>query len=156
MQVRDTTKPVISVAGDDPATVELGDYTDAGATATDNDPLYDGTVTNDSAGVDAGRSGDYTVTYTATDPSSNTATATRAVKVQDTTKPVITLTGDQNITIEKGGTYTEQGATVSDNDPAYTTTEAAVGGATVDTGSVGRYAVTYTAPADAQATSPIR
>ena len=34
----------------------------------------------------------------------------------DTTAPVVTLIGDTSITIEKGTTYVEQGATASDHD----------------------------------------
>jgi len=72
----------------------------------------------------------------------------------DTEKPVITLRGPQDVTVELGGTYTEQGASVSDNDPAYTAAEATVGGDAVDTDTIGTYTVTYTAPADAAGNEP--
>ena len=54
----------------------------------------------------------------------------------DTIAPVITLNGDDPVMLQVGGTYTEQGATVSDNDPAYTGT-VTVGGDTVDANTGG-------------------
>ena len=91
VNVVDTTAPVVTVTGDNPATVELGaTYIDAGATATDaSDPnLTDSLVTTGT--VDTDTVGTYTITYTATDPSGNAGTATRTVKVVDTTAPVLT------------------------------------------------------------------
>jgi len=87
----DTTGPVITILGNNPATVELGaTYTDAGATATD---AVDGTRTVTSTGtVDTSTVGSYTITYTASDTSSNTSTATRTVNVVDTTAPIINST----------------------------------------------------------------
>ena len=81
----DTVFPVITILGDNPATVELGSaYTDAGATS-------DGGETVSSSGsVDTNTVGTYTITYSATDAAGNTSTATRTVNVVDTTPPVIT------------------------------------------------------------------
>ena len=81
----DTTPPVITVIGDNPATVELGTtYTDAGATA-------DGGESVDVSGtVDVFVAGSYTLTYTATDAAGNVGTATRIVNVVDTVAPVFT------------------------------------------------------------------
>ena len=77
----DTTPPVITIVGDNPATVELGSsYTDAGATVT--------VITSGS--VNTSTLGSYTITYTATDGSGNTSTASRTVNVVDTTAPVFT------------------------------------------------------------------
>jgi len=88
VNVVDTTAPVVTVTGTNPASVELGaTYTDSGANATD----ASGTVTVVTAGtVDANTVGSYTLTYTATDGSGNTGTATRIVNVTDTTAPVFT------------------------------------------------------------------
>ena len=76
----DTTKPVITLQGANPATATLGStYSDAGATATDN---VDGTVDVVTSGVvDTSVVGVNTITYTATDKAGNTATATRTVNV---------------------------------------------------------------------------
>jgi len=70
VNVVDTTAPVVTVTGDNPATVELGStYTDAGATATD----ASGTVEVTSSGtVDSDTIGTYTITYSSTDASDNT------------------------------------------------------------------------------------
>tara|TARA_B110000238_G_scaffold24224_1_gene23497 strand:- start:109 stop:879 length:771 start_codon:yes stop_codon:yes gene_type:complete len=78
--IQDTTAPVITITGDNPATVELGaTYTDAGATA-------DGGETVTSTGtVDTSTVGAYTITYSATDAANNTGTTTRTVNVVDTT-----------------------------------------------------------------------
>ncbi len=100
VNVVDTTAPVITVTGDNPATVELGGtYTDAGATATD----ASGTVTVVSSGtVDPDTIGTYTISYSSTDASGNVGTATRTVNVVDTTAPVFTssatFTIDENET----------------------------------------------------------
>ena len=80
VNVVDTTAPVITINGDNPATVALNDsYTDAGATVVD---VVDGTVTVDTTGtVDTTAAGDYVITYTATDAAGNVATDTRTVTV---------------------------------------------------------------------------
>ncbi len=70
------------------------------------------------------------------------------IREVDTVPPVITLNGDPTVTLKVGiDTYTELGATVTDDDPAYTGT-VTIGGDTVDPNTVGTYIVTYNAPAD--------
>jgi hypothetical protein len=100
VNVVDTTAPVVTVTGDNPATVELGGtYTDAGATATD----ASGTVTVVSSGtVDPDTLGTYTITYTSTDASGNAGTATRTVNVVDTTAPV--FTSSSTFIVDEGAT----------------------------------------------------
>ena len=86
VNVVDTTAPVITVLGVNPATVELGaTYTDAGASA-------DGSETVTSSGtVDTSTLGQHTITYSATDDSNNTGTATRTVNVTNVNEaPVFT------------------------------------------------------------------
>ena len=137
----DTKKPVITIIGDTPMTIEVGStFTDPGATATDN---YDGNVTVTSAGtVDANTVGTYTLTYTATDSSNNTLSDTRTVNVVDTTPPNLLLNGDAPMTIDVGSTFTDPGATATDNyDGNVTVTTAG----TVDANTVGTYTLTYTA-----------
>ena len=129
----DTVFPVITILGDNPATVELGSsYTDAGATSDGGE-----TVTS-SGSVDTNNVGTYTITYSATDAAGNTSTATRTVNVVDTTAPVVTLTGAATVTVELGGTYTELGATATDASGTVTV----VTSGTVDTDTVGSYTVT--------------
>ena len=138
VNVVDTTAPVVTVTGDNPATHELGTtYTDAGATATD----ASGTVTVTSSGtVDSDTLGTYTITYTSTDASGNTGTATRTVNVVDTTAPVVTVTGDNPATHELGTTYTDAGATATDASGTVTVTSSG----TVDSDTLGTYTITYT------------
>jgi hypothetical protein len=142
--IEDTTIPLITLLGDAAVTIEVGGtYTDAGATASDN---YDGDITSsieqvstvDTAIVDT-----YTVTYNVSDANGNAAVeVTRTINVVDTTIPLITLLGDAAVTIEVGGTYTDAGATASDNyDGDITSSIEQV--STVDTAIVDTYTVTY-------------
>ncbi len=140
--VIDTTAPEITLVGNDIETIEVGaTYTEQGATATDN---YDTTPTVVVGGdtVDTSIVDTYTVTYNVSDSNGNTAVqVTRTVSVEDTTAPEITLVGSDSETIEVGTTYTEQGATATDNYD--TTPTVVVGGDTVDTSTVDTYTVTY-------------
>ena len=129
--VVDTTAPVITVTnGID--TVERGaTWTDAGATADGGELVtVSGTVNTNIVGT-------YTITYTATDVSGNTATATRTVTVVDTTAPVITVTNGID-TVERGATWTDAGATADGG-------ELVTVSGTVNTNIVGTYTITYTA-----------
>ena len=139
VNVVDTTAPVVTVTGDNPATVELGSsYTDAGATATD----ASGDVTVVTTGsVDVDSVGTYTLTYTSTDPSGNEGTASRTVNVVDTTAPVVTVTGDNPATVELGSSYTDAGATATDASGDVTVVTS---GDTVDPDTLGAYTITYT------------
>jgi len=75
----DTTPPVITVIGSLNLTIEQGSsYTDSGAKATD---AVDGSVAAITSGTIDDAVGVYTITYTATDESGNSATATRTVTV---------------------------------------------------------------------------
>ena len=60
----------------------------------------------------------------------------------DTTRPVITLTGPANITLSVGDTYTEQGATATDDTDGDITANIQIGGS-VDTANAGTYTRTY-------------
>ncbi|MBT8271363.1 MAG: DUF5011 domain-containing protein, partial [Bacteroidia bacterium] len=61
----------------------------------------------------------------------------------DTTPPVITLIGSSVIDLTVGDTYTEQGATATDNVDGDISANIVIGGDTVDTNTVGTYLVTY-------------
>ena len=142
--IEDTTVPVITLLGDEVVTIEVGTtYTDAGATALDN---YDGDLTTSivvTGSVDTSTVGTYTLSYDVTDTNGNVATTvTRTVNVVDTTVPVITLLGDEVVTIEVGTTYTDAGATALDNYDGDLTTSIVVTGS-VDTNTVGTYILSY-------------
>lgn len=87
----DTTAPVITLNGENPLTLTVGDtYTEPGATANDD---RDGAVTvNITGSVDTATAGTYTITYTATDSSGNTAQVTRTVIVEETDNTAPTIT----------------------------------------------------------------
>ena len=80
----DSTAPIITLNGQAIATVNLNStYTDAGATATDN---VDGDLTSSivtTGVVNTSIEGNYIITYTVSDTSGNTATATRQVIVEE-------------------------------------------------------------------------
>jgi hypothetical protein len=115
--VVDNVKPVISLVGNAQVSIIAGEsFTDPGATYTDNvDGTGAATVTGS---VNAAVAGTYTLTYSYTDDAGNAAdSVTRTVTVVpvDTQAPVITLTGDATLTVEAGSTFTDPGATFSDN-----------------------------------------
>ena len=112
--VEDTTVPVITLNGDASITHEAGgEYTDEGAVWTD---IVDGTGDVVATGeVNVQVPGSYVLSYNFTDAAGNEAvTVTRTIVVEDTTIPVITLTGDASITHEAGGEYTDEGAVWAD------------------------------------------
>ena len=138
-------KPVISLIGQSEISLELGtSYTDAGATASDN---IDGDISGSiiiSSDVDVNNVGTYSVTYNVSDTAGNLADeVTRVVNITpDVTKPLITLTGDAEVSLEVGTIYTDAGATASDNvDGDITTSIIKV--SNVDANLVGTYSVTY-------------
>ncbi|MDA8641887.1 DUF5011 domain-containing protein, partial [Flavobacteriaceae bacterium] len=143
--ILDNTPPVITLTGEATVTIEVGStYSDAGAKASDN---YDGDVSSSIVtvnNVDDDTVGTYTVTYNVTDANDNAATqVSRTVKVLDTTAPVITLTGEATVTIEVGSTYSDAGATASDNYDGDITSSIVVTG-TVDTCLVGETYIEFT------------
>ena len=97
----DTTLPVITLNGNSTLTLKVGEtYTELGAKATDN---KDGDITSKilTAGtVNTAVAGTYTITYTVSDTSGNTATATRTVNVvkPTTTTPSTPSTGTNTTT----------------------------------------------------------
>jgi len=78
----DTTAPIITLTGDSVVTLSVGDtYTELGATANDD---RDGELTVVISGnVDTSIPGTYTLSYTCTDLSNNSAGVTRTVIVNE-------------------------------------------------------------------------
>jgi uncharacterized protein (DUF2141 family) len=141
--VEDTTGPVITLNGDAALSVECGDtYTEAGATAVDAcQGAVNVVVSGDT--VDTGNPGaTYAVIYDASD-GTNAVQEVRIVTVEDTSGPEITLNGDAEVTVECGGTYTEEGATASDD--CHGPVSVSIGGDAVLTNVPGEYAITYEA-----------
>ena len=144
----DTTPPVISILGTNPVNVNKGDtYSDEGATATDD---IDGDITANikvDNTVDTSVAGTYYVYYTVSDAAGNEATqVTRKVIVissEDTTPPVISILGTNPVNVNKGDTYSDEGATATDDIDGDITANIKVDN-TVDTSVAGTYYVYYT------------
>jgi hypothetical protein len=144
VNVVDSTSPVITLTGANPMDVNLGStYTEPGATAIDD---VDGDITGSilmSGTVDTNTLGSYVVSYNVSDAAGNAAVeVTRTVNVVDGTPPVITLTGADPIYLSLGDTYTEPGATATDNVDGDISGSIVIAGS-VDTSTVGNYVLTY-------------
>ena len=97
--VVDTTAPVLTIIGDENITHEAGElYTDANASWSDH---VDGSgLVTASGSVDSNTPGTYVLSYDYTDSNGNAAsTITRTVTVVDTTAPVLTIIGDENLSL---------------------------------------------------------
>jgi len=144
--ILDTLAPVITLIGANPITlIEGSQYIELGASAIDDKD--DHVEVNISGSVDVETVGVYTVTYTATDKAGNASSLERIVKVvsgatPDTTKPVILLNGNAAISLTKGDTYTEAGATAIDDRDGVVSVEIS---GEVNTNKVGIYTLKYTA-----------
>ena len=113
VRIVDTTAPVMSLNGQSILTLEVGSkYEELGATALD---IVDGNVSVEINGlVDMNKVGTYTLTYKSKDSSGNSSTLIRAINIQDTTAPLVTLNGEAEITLEGGANYVELGASATD------------------------------------------
>jgi uncharacterized repeat protein (TIGR01451 family) len=131
--------PTLVLNGDDQVTLECGSaYTDPGATAS----VCGGTVPVTVTGAaNPNMPGVYTVTYSAS-ANGFTTEVTRIVTVQDTVAPVITLNGVNPMQVGFGTVFTDPDATASDGCAGDLTSSMIVTGS-VDTNTVGFYALTY-------------
>ena len=121
--VPDDTTPYILLHGEQEVTIEartIAEYTDpkAIAKAGDGSPLQDNI--EGSGTVDTQTPGSYPLQYIYEAPDGTFAQAvTRTVHVVDSIAPELTLNGDAFITLTVGDTYTDAGATATDNlDPS--------------------------------------
>lgn len=139
--VTDTTPPLVTLNGPASITINCHDsFSDPGATANDSCAGPVAVTTNNTVNVDA--AGDYTITYSAIDPSTNTGIATLVVHVLDGVPPVVTLNGPASDTVCMGTSYNDPGATANDAcagplTPSVTTD--------LNTNVAGFYTLTYTA-----------
>ncbi|WP_296385131.1 immunoglobulin-like domain-containing protein [Winogradskyella sp.] len=142
---QDTTIPVITLIGASTINLNIGDsYIEPGATALDN---FDGDITGNiviTGTVNTASAGTYFVNYNVNDIAGNSAnTVTRMVVVAvDTTAPIINLIGASTINLITGDTYTDQGATATDNVDGNLTGSIVIVNS-VDTNNAGNYSVTY-------------
>lgn len=148
----DLEPPVLTLLGQDPATVQCGSvYTDAGVSAIDD---VDGDIThrvvrtitfgaNVVGSVNTSVLGTYTILYEVSDNAGQAATPVmRSVDVVDTAIPVITLNGQSSVVVECSAGFTDPGATAADTCDG--TITVAVAGA-VNTDSPGVYPLVYSA-----------
>ncbi|MDB2587676.1 DUF5011 domain-containing protein [Flavobacteriaceae bacterium] len=141
----DTVPPVITLNGDNPMNLTVGDtFNDPGATASDN---IDGDLTSEIVAtgmVDTATPGTYTRTYTVADSAGNTASVNRTVIVEaDIIAPVITLNGANPMEVYLNQPYNEPGATAFDNVDGDLTSQIIITGQ-VNTSLAGVYTVNYT------------
>jgi len=150
----DTTAPVITV-DPDPLTLALNATYDrtSGVTILDD---FDGNLIANHPGqitwggetVDTSVAGaSYNITIHACDSAGtpNCSDATRTVNIQDLdiTPPVITLTGDNPMSLEVGATFAEPGFTATDNIDGNIHSSVVVSGDTVNTAVAGKYVLLY-------------
>lgn len=147
ISIIDATRPLISLLGNNPASVALNaTYTDAGATATDT---VDGDVSANivtGGTVDTNTAGTYTLTYDVQDAQGNAAVRlTRQVIVgsPDTTAPVISLLGDNPAQLAINASYTDAGATALDNVDGDVTANITSSGLPINTSNAGTFFITY-------------
>ena len=148
-ETTDSVPPVISILGDNPTTLVAGStYSDSGASASDD---VDGNITANIVVTDSVNSavaGSYSVTYTVSDAAGNQTTKARSVVVEaapvvDTTAPVISILGDNPTTLVAGSTYSDSGASASDDVDGNITANIVVTDS-VNSAVAGSYSVTYT------------
>ncbi|MGZ5243713.1 MAG: immunoglobulin-like domain-containing protein, partial [Bacteroidia bacterium] len=143
----DTTAPNLIVAKPDTILLQVN-MTFTIPSVISADDLVDGSLlaaVKNVSTVDNTKVGDYTVTYTVTDRTQNTATVVRYVKVIDTIMPTITLVGGATVYHEVGTPYNDSNVIVKDN--YYTESELRNNlsiQSNVDENVVGSYTVTYT------------
>lgn len=105
--------PVIQISGSYDITLEAGaTWVDPGATCTDAE---DGTLVTSTPSLNTKLLGPKHLSYSCTDAQSNTATATRSVFIQDTTPPVLAITGDNPMYVVLGTSWSDPGVSCTDN-----------------------------------------
>lgn len=143
VHVVDTTAPVITLTGGN-MSIHTGDtFSEPGADATDN---LDGSISVTITGgpVVTTTPATFTLHYNAVDSQGNNAIEkTRTVTVVDVSVPVITLIGAGSVDVPVFSTYTDAGATATDDVDGNLTSSIIVGGDTVNTSVLGDYTITY-------------
>ena len=132
----DTIAPVISlVENQDSFTLPGHAYEEEGFTAIDN---CDGDITH----LVQRTVTETEVIYTVADSSGNTTEVRRSIRYHDPDAPVLTLTGDANMTLIAGTQFKEPGYTATDNCDGDLTAKVTVEGK-VDIYTPGTYTLTY-------------
>jgi len=151
----DTTPPVITLIGNNPQTIIIGNaYNELGAKAEDNvDGDISAKITINASAVKTDVVGSYEVTYNVKDDAGNIALEqirkVQVTAVADTTLPVITLIGSNPQIIILGNAYNELDAKAEDNVDGDISDKIVIDTSAVNTDAVGSYAVTYNVKDDA-------
>lgn len=136
--------PVVKLEGMGIIYMEVyGKYEESGYIATDK---IDGDITNKvkvSGVPDTTVLGTYDIVYEATNSRGFTISTIRTVVVRDTTKPQISLIGNQEVVVELFSEYVELGVNVTDNYDKDLVNRVVVTGE-VNVNEVGVYYLTYT------------
>ncbi|MFM7764681.1 MAG: immunoglobulin-like domain-containing protein, partial [Sphingomonadales bacterium] len=160
----DGSAPVITLVGKDTLYVERTGTSNgcwaelANTTYSANDPT-EGDMTSKvivNSDLDCTIPGIYSIDFTVTDASGNSAVPKRRTVyvVLDRTAPTLTLNGNAVETVEQCGTYKEAGAIATDAVDGNLTTAIIVSGS-VNTAKVGDYTLTYTV-SDAQGNTAVK
>ncbi|TYA55272.1 immunoglobulin-like domain-containing protein [Formosa maritima] len=120
----------LAIAQDNCSIISVtNDYNGGGADASDTYPL-----------------GTTTVTFTATDSANRTTTCSFNVTVENSQDPIMTLLGDNPLTIEACDPYIEYGATAIDSCAGDISNTIVISPSQIDTDEVGTFNITYTLP----------
>lgn len=138
----DPVAPVITLEGEGTMTVEKGaPFEDPGFTATDD---CDGDITNRVTITEL----EDGISYSVADSYGNVTTTFRQINYVDTLAPVLTLSGEGEMTIKAGQSYTDPGVTAMDQGDGDLTGSVSVEGS-VDIYHAGDYSLCYTVTDDA-------
>lgn len=123
-----------------------GNYTEYGAVLinTLTTTIIDIPSSNISGSVNTSVEGTYTINYSYSGAKSKNrkVIVSKAQTTSDTVKPIITLLGSSNMTVSKGSTFTDPGATATDNLDG-NITERIIKSGTVNTSVIGTYYINY-------------
>ena len=142
----DTIAPVITIAGKNPLFINLKEsFTEPNVTAVDEtDGDISAKIKSSGDSVDTEKPGNYIIIYSVSDVANNSVFDTLTVTVlQDTTRPVITVVGSKNISIDQGSTFSNPTVTAADNIDGDITASIKQTGS-VNSDSAGVYNLIYT------------
>ncbi|MBI2422282.1 MAG: DUF5011 domain-containing protein [Candidatus Hydrogenedentes bacterium] len=144
--VEDLIAPELSLLGGNPLTINCGGaFNDPGALAIDDvDGDISAGVQLDVGPLDLAAPGTYEIEYSITDIAGNgPVTATRTIVVLDNCLPVLTLLGNNPLTIACSTPFVEPGFTATDAGDGDLTAQVTVDDGGLDTSVPGTYVRTY-------------
>merc|ERR1712070_1292028 len=147
VKVVDTKKPVISLIGDKVVVHHVSSgakFVDAGVKTSDSCPGALKVKKTWSPEFSAHTVGTYRLTYTVSDTAGLSSSVTRIYKVVDDVKPIISITGADDITLEASNTktYSDKGAKCADSS-SEKPIKVEVTGDTVQMNTPGTYQIIY-------------